>query len=332
MADIIAAYIAHGGRRQDCSKTRSDYSVNADLSRQWKRLYCLFALHHRLHGDADRPDYVVISDHPAPSVDGVLIGHHLHRLGVEIDVLEHNWRPDHHVPAGSFFLFDAMEYLADRTKADDALLVFSGRSLAVSRLEEIFSEISKNRAVIVEEGIGEIPEDHVRAMRDRMIDLRHALAIPFPRDAILSANPDCIGLRADLLKTLIGHLRKQFPFMLLRAMRGEDHFLSAGELLGALLAIEDHHHSTLHKVTHYAAAMPEDFAVSRMADVPVIIPGYGREPDIDALFSLLIPDRISQIDDIASETIFQMMKAGAEPGASKFFETVIRPIRFWARV
>lgn len=308
MAKIIAAYVAHGHRHLGGTMQRIEYPLDDNCRRQWQRIFCLFSIVRALSADGVCPRFLLISDHAPPVIDGRMIGYHLEKLNVEIHRIDHVWRPYGHSPRSDFFVFDVLDFLGAEASYDDALLIFSGESLAVNPVQRLFDELEKTGILCAEKSYGDLAEDHERALNDRMVELRKYFEIEFPDFGMRAASSDFIGITYSRLHSLLERLRKLFMRNILSASRAQDHFISSAELLAALFAEEQIYQSNLVGLSDRAAAMPDDFSVASLPDVPMIIPGYGREPDIAALYCALLGDSSETLRSIDRDFIFKLLK------------------------
>lgn len=290
MAKYVAAYIAEGSIRTPSRSRASLHIVDQKLTLAWQRLYCLFRfLKHFEAGDAAQR-YVLYSDHTPPAVDGVLIGHELERLGVEVIVCDFLWRSDGAPERPDFFLFDALEQLKRRVQSEDQLILFGPEALVVQDYSGFYRDIERAGALIVEASLGEVSESSLTAYRDEVIAIREALNAPCEAQGMMAVHPHFIGLSGRTLERAFTSLKRLFPKNNLRATRGEYFLSEPGELLAAIMANLDYHHSNLSALTNEVAAMPDELDILDMKQVPIILPGYGREPDLGALFKRILPD------------------------------------------
>lgn len=313
MARIIAAYIAHERKYSGRLPSERALPSHPDIHLRWKQIYCLFALLKRFSAEDEETRFVLYSDHLPPVIEDRLLDKHLERLGVEIYRGDHYWRPEHRSDKADFFMFDSMEQLAKTSSAGDQILLFGSQALALHPLALMFDLLSKRDILVAEASIGEISEEHARALRERMIELRKLLSIPIPSDAMLAINSAFVGFTHERLVSLLSRLQKLFPKNLLLALNGNDHFRTAGEMLAAILAQDGLYRSTLGDISQHAAAMPDDFAIARLADATIFLPGYGLEPDISKLFSSLIPDHLHEFDSISLDSVMQILKRENSP-------------------
>lgn len=330
MANFIAAYIAHGHRPIRDRLRPVEYPIDDHGLRQWKRIFCLFSMVRAFSDEGDCPRFILISDHAPPVIDSRMIGFYLERMNVEIHRIEHIWRPYASVHNSDHFVFDVLEHLESKTSNHDAVLIFSGNSLAVNPVRTLFDAVERTGVLCVEKSDGELAEDHERALRDRMAALRHQFGVQFPHGAIRAASNDFIGLTHERLRILIGRLRILFMKNLLRASRGEDCFQTSAELLAALFAQDKIYHPNLSGLSDRAAAMPDNFSVANLPDVPVIIPGYGREPDIDALFQALLGDRFEMFQSVDREKINRLIKRSETSNRNDLFKPNMKSFQ-WRR-
>lgn len=332
MAKIIAAYIAHGHRPVIAGARRVDYPLDADCVRQWQRVFCLFSILRAFSDENSCPRFLLVSDHAPPAIDGRMLGFHLERLNVEIHRIDHVWRPDEASANGDFFIFDVMEHLESITCDDDAFLIFSGRSLAVNPIDPLFNALEQRGILCAEESYGELVEEHERALYDRMVELRRHFGIKFPDYAMRAASGDFVGITHQRLRSLIGRLRNIFMKNILRAARAEDYFTTSAELLAALFAEEKIYQPNLAGLSDRAAAMPDDFSVASLSDIPVIIPGYGREPDIATLFHALLGDRLEARETVDRDMIFKLMKRNVKTNSLNLRKPVRNLFRWQMQV
>lgn len=308
MTKIVAAYIAHGRRRADYNSDVRQYPVDDKLQLEWQRIFCLFSLIHRFSDEETRPRMILIADHHPPAIQGRLLRFYFDRMNVEFYFHVHFWRPDYEVAPAEYYIFDALEKLEQLTANDDQIAMFGGHSLAVHPLDDVFQSISQNEMLFVENSVGDMQEAHIDAIRERTKELRRFYDAPFPPNAIHAVSKQFLGFTHERLGQLMEVLRPVFALNLVRASRGEDFFGSAAELLAVLFAKLGFHHPPSWGLSGHAAAIPDDFAIVRLAEVPVIIPGYGREPDISNLFSKLIPDRFANFEKLEPNLIRGMME------------------------
>lgn len=324
MAKIIAAYIAHGRIHSGRFPPDRIFPRGSDLQLRWQQIYCLFALLKKFSTADEHVRFLLFSDHAPPVIYDRLLGRHLERLGVEIHRIDHLWRSDSRSDSHEYFLFDSMEQLAQKTVIGDQILIFGSQALAVHPLGPVFDLLSTNDILVAEASIGEVNEDHARAMRDRMMDLRKTLSIPFPTDAMLAIQPDFVGVTHDRLIRLMSRLKTLFPRNLSLISSGRDHFLTAGELFAAMLAQDDIHRSTLGDISLHAAAMPDDFVIARLADAAIFLPGYGLQPDIPELFFSLLPDRLLSSQSLSLNSVMRILKR------EQLSKSFLHSVRSWA--
>ena len=296
MAKIVAAYIAQG-RFREARRVTSRIAADLDpvLIRSWQRLYCLFRILKRYENPDHETQFILFTDHAPPHIGSCLIGRYLERLGVKIVQSDFYWRPDLQPERPDFFIFDTIEQLATRVAADDQILLFGPQALVVHDVADLFGEIDRNGVLLVEASVGEVSEPLMDAYRAEIGLVRQEMKTPNLADSILAIDPHFLGLSGEKLADVNRLLRRIFPKNELRAVRGEAFLSDPGEVLAAILAELGFHKSNLKGLTDEIAAMPDEFDVASLPDVPVIIPGYGREPDIVTLYETLRPDKFSAI-------------------------------------
>lgn len=329
MAKIVVAYVAHGKRPANSSAMRSGslsrgYSsapLDDDLLNQWRRIFCSFRNLRILNSNGEPLRLVLISDHEPPVIDGRILGFYLERIGIEFHRVEHVWRPMHSNSA-DFFVFDVLEKIHNFADYDDQIFVCGGHALILHQLDGLYDDLNRLGILFVEDSLGAIADHHVRAIRDRLGELRTKLGLVSPDDAALIVSHEFFGITRRKLTAILASLRRLFPKNLQYAHDGHEYFRSAGELLAALFAEHGFYRANIEGLAGLAAAVPDDFVTTRLMDVPVFIPGYGQPPDLDHFFSSRLPDRIAQYDSLDQASILSVVDS--EPSEPFFTHGVWR--------
>lgn len=300
MAKIAAAYIANGAPRIRGRSARRFHTAQGGHALAWKRIYCLFRLLKAFDNPDDPAQLVLLTDNEPPQVDDLLMGPLIEKLGVEIRVLDFFWRSEAEPERPDFFLFDALENLSATMDMDDTVLLFSSEAHVMQGLAGLYAELDHNRALLVENSMGEISEAALFAYREEVHHIRKALNAPCAADGMMAVNTHLLGLSGTIVSRLKMQINRLMPKNMLRYHR-KDAFLSEpGEVLAAAMSRLDFDHPNIKGLSETAAALPDELETSHLSTIPVIIPGYGRAPETSALFDRLItsaPIKQNHADD-----------------------------------
>lgn len=314
MAKIVAAYIAEGSDRSGQRKYGSPLLLNEQLQLAWKRLYATFRFLKRFESDNSNTRYLVFSDHKPPAVDGVLCQRLFDDLGVDISLLDFLWRSDAQPQRPDFFVFDAIEELTGLAGEDDEVLLLGPEAIVVGDVSEFFTELQSSGVLAVERSVGEVSEALLVSYREQVGVIRQELKTPWDPQCMMAINANFLSISAAELKAMFKAQRRIFPKNNLRAVRGQDFLSEPGEMLAAMIAEIGFLKPNLKALTDEVAAMPDEVDAFELTGAPVILPGYGREPDIGKLFNRLLPDQFdkwSLVDPVVELTHLVHKSRGA---------------------
>lgn len=129
------------GADSDLEKTQNLY---------WRCLFCLFESSFRLNEEVRH--ILFVNKMPPREIDGIDIGRLIEAFNIEVVVLEHFTRPPKvHFPAWNtqFIVLDAIGWLADKVKPDDAVLILDGDCLFHRPIGEDFLQALRRHGTLL---------------------------------------------------------------------------------------------------------------------------------------------------------------------------------------